>query len=40
MQDLFENKVAGHEFFGLDKKDALLARELSSKHCTQIAFNY
>tara|TARA_X000001036_G_scaffold439117_1_gene489004 strand:- start:3942 stop:5333 length:1392 start_codon:yes stop_codon:yes gene_type:complete len=38
MQDLFENKISGHEFFGLDKKDELLARELSSKHCTQIAF--
>ena len=38
MQDLFENKVSKHEFFGLDKKDELLARELSSKHCAQIAF--
>ncbi|WP_440911618.1 hypothetical protein [Candidatus Pelagibacter sp.] len=37
MQDLFENKVAKHEFFGLDEKDNLLARELSSKHCTDIA---
>ncbi len=37
MQDLFENKVAKHEFFELDKQDELLARELSSKHCTEIA---
>ena len=37
MQDLFENKVAKYEFFGLDKKSELLARELSSKHCTEIA---
>ena len=37
MQDLFENKVAKYEFFELDKQDELLARELSSKHCTEIA---
>ena len=37
MQDLFENKVAKHDMFGLEKKDELLARELSSKHCTEIA---
>lgn len=37
MQDLFENKVAKHELFGLDKKDELLARELSSKYCSEIA---
>ena len=37
MQDLFENKVAKHEFFGLDKRSKLLARELSSQHCTEIA---
>ena len=37
MQDLFENKVAKYEFFGLEKRSELLARELSSKHCTEIA---
>ena len=37
MQDLFENKIAKAEFFGLDQKDKLLTKELSSKHCTDIA---
>jgi hypothetical protein len=37
MQDLFENKVAKHKFFELDKQDDMLAKELSSKHCTEIA---
>ena len=38
MQDLFENKIARYEFFNLDEKNQLLARELSSKHCSEIAF--
>ena len=37
MQDFFENKIAKNEIFGIYEKNELLAKELSSKHCTQIA---
>lgn len=37
MQDLFENKVAKNEFFGLEDENEMLSKELSSKHCSQIA---
>ena len=37
MQDFFENKIAKNEIFGIDEKNELLAKELSSKHSAQIA---
>ena len=38
MQDFFENKINYPQFFDIESKDQLLVRELSSKHCTDIAF--
>ena len=37
MQDFFENKINYPQFFDIESKDQLLVRELSSKHCTDIA---
>ena len=37
MQDLFENKVAMADFYNLSKEDQLLAKNLSSQYCVNIA---
>ena len=37
MQDFFENKINYPEFFGINSENQLLVRQLSSKHCTDIA---
>ena len=37
MQDLFENKIAMADFYNLSKEDQLLAKNLSSQYCVNIA---
>ena len=37
MQDFFENKIAKNEIYGIDEKNELVAKQLSSKHCSEIA---
>ena len=37
MQDFFENKINYPSFYGINSENQLLVRQLSSKHCTDIA---